>query len=333
MKNAIRVKPQNRCVIVTGGCGFLGSYLCEHYLNKGYRVVAVDNFSTGRTENATYLREIAPPGRLQIVRADCSKKWLWVKKLNPSWLEDLELVLHFASPASPPLYQKLALETMWVNSIGVKEGLDLADRFKARLVFASTSEIYGDPQISPQVESYWGYVNSVGPRSCYDEAKRFGESLIYTSNLKNRTTHGFVRIFNTYGPRMNPTDGRVIINFLTQALQNRPLTIYGRGDQTRSFCYVDDLIAGITAYAGKKRLSEPVNLGNPKETSLLEVVRTLQKIHRKKELQLQFLPLPQDDPKHRCPDIRKAKKLLKWSPQVALLDGLQKMNDWLVETL
>jgi nucleoside-diphosphate-sugar epimerase len=244
----------------------------------------------------------------------------------------LKYVFHFASPASPPHYQRLGLETMWVNSVGLSLAMTFADQVGARVIFSSTSEIYGDPEISPQPETYWGNVNTLGPRSCYDESKRFGESLIYTYNLKNKTQHGLVRIFNTYGPRMNPNDGRVIINFLVQAMKGEALTVYGSGQQTRSFCYVDDLIEGIMKYA-ESPLTEPVNIGNDHEFTILEAAETVKKIFSDKKLKIEFQALPKDDPKQRKPDLSKAKKLLApWSPKVSLAEGLRHVIKWLEQT-
>jgi len=317
-----------KTVLITGGCGFLGSHLAESHLKDGYRVVCVDNFSTGSRSNESYLRALGSEN-LQIVEADVIEAWsTWADELPTEWLADLAYVFHFASPASPPLYQELALETMWVNSIGLSNALFFADKFGARVIFASTSEIYGDPEFSPQPETYKGNVNTVGPRSCYDEAKRFGESLLFTHNWKKKTSHGMVRIFNTYGPRMNPVDGRVVINFLVQALQNSPLTIYGDGSQTRSFCYVDDLVRGIRAYAKSENIL-PINIGNPVEFSIRQLTDEIQKLFPSKKFELSFHPFPQDDPKQRRPDITQARTRLAWEPQVSLADGLSRMLEWL----
>ena len=312
-------------VLITGGFGFLGSHLVENYLEKGYRVVAVDNFSTGSRSNQDYFKKEITEGRLLAVEADATKNWdSWLKTLKA--LPPLRLIFHFASPASPPHYQRLGLETLAVNSIGLSHALNAADALGARVIFASTSEVYGDPAITPQPETYWGNVNSFGARACYDEAKRFGEALIYTHNLKYATRHGLVRIFNTYGPRMNPADGRVIINLLMQAETRQPLTLYGSGEQTRSFCYVDDLVAGIAQYA-QSDLTVPVNLGNDHEFTLLQLVETLQSIYSDRELNVVHLPLPQDDPKQRRPDLTVAKNHLKpWAPQIQLREGLLKMR-------
>jgi nucleoside-diphosphate-sugar epimerase len=312
-------------ILITGGGGFLGSHLAEKYLQAGKKVICVDNFCTGLKDNKNYLLSLKDSHNLRFIEADVIQPW----KDWSSDLKGVEFVFHFASPASPPHYQRLALETMWVNSLGLSHALHFADVQGARLVFASTSEIYGDPEVSPQSENYWGNVNTLGPRSCYDEAKRFGESLIYTHNLKNNTKHGLVRIFNTYGPRMNPNDGRVIVNFLVQALNNQPLSVYGDGKQTRSFCYVDDLIDGIMSYASSG-LTEAVNIGNDIEFSVLEAAQLVQKIFKDKNLKIDFLELPQDDPKQRKPNLEKAKKLLKpWQPKVQLEEGLRKMLSWL----
>jgi nucleoside-diphosphate-sugar epimerase len=319
------IKIMKESVIVTGGFGFLGSHLVEHYLKKNYSVIAVDNFCTGSRSNQTLFQKEIDEGRLESIEADVTQNW-------DSWLNSrknqlsVRFIFHFASPASPPHYQKLGLETLAANSIGLSHALNAADGLGARVIFASTSEIYGDPAVHPQPESYWGNVNSYGVRSCYDEAKRFGEALIFTHNLKHSTQHGLVRIFNTYGPRMNPADGRVIINLLMQAEQNQPLTLYGTGEQTRSFCYVDDLIAGITHYA-QSSLTTPVNLGNDQEFTLLEFVDTLRSIYTDRTLQVTHLPLPQDDPRQRRPDLTCAKKQLSpWSPRVHLREGLLKMR-------
>ncbi len=317
-----------KTVIVTGGCGFLGSHICESHLKSGDRVVSVDNFSTSNLGNDEFLKKMGGEN-LIVVEADVTQSWNeWSAHLPESWLENVACVYHFASPASPPLYQKLALETMWVNTIGLSNAMNWADRHTARCVFASTSEIYGDPTIHPQTESYWGNVNTCGPRSCYDESKRFGESLLYTHNWKKGTQHGLVRIFNTYGPRMNPTDGRVVVNFLVQALQGKDLTVFGDGAQTRSFCYVDDLVNAIRKYADSN-LTSPVNIGNPVEFTVLELAQKVQEIFSDKKLKLTYHDFPKDDPKQRCPNISIAKSKLAWEPKIDLQTGLTKMIDWL----
>ncbi len=322
---------ETQSILITGGGGFLGSHLAEHFLSKNKKVICVDNFSTGLRSNKEYLMARPSADRLlQFIEADVSLPW-------KSWagsLDQISQVFHFASPASPPHYQRLSMETMWVNTLGLNEALQFADAHKARVIFSSTSEIYGDPERSPQPETYWGNVNTIGPRSCYDEAKRFGETLVYTHNQKFKTGHGMVRIFNTYGPRMNPNDGRVIINFLVQALKGEELSIYGSGKQSRSFCYVEDLISGIVKYANTN-LTEPVNLGNENEFSILELAQTVQEIFNEqntgqKKLVLKYFDLPKDDPRQRCPDLTKAKKLLSpWEPRIALKQGLLQMITWL----
>ncbi len=317
-------------ILITGGGGFLGSHLAEFYLRQGKQVVCVDNFCTGLKSNRQYLESLPEAkGRLQFIEADVSRPWsLWTNQIAVP-KKQISHVLHFASPASPPHYQRLSIETMWVNTIGLQEAMLFADAQGGRAIFASTSEIYGDPEISPQPESYWGNVNTLGPRSCYDEAKRFGEALLYTHNLKYSTRHGMVRIFNTYGPRMNPNDGRVIINFLVQALRGEKLSIYGTGQQTRSFCFVSDLVAGIDRYA-RSEIREPINLGNETEFSILELVQTVQELFSDKKLGIEHFELPKDDPRQRRPDLSKAKtELAPWSPQVSLKEGLQRMTEWL----
>lgn len=312
-----------KTVIVTGAAGFLGSHISEHYLNLGRPVIGIDNLSTGMKENVDYLKSRYP--LFHFVESDVVQNWNWVQNLPSSHSANISHIFHFASPASPPLYQALALETMWVNTVGLKNCLEFADQVHARVIFASTSEIYGDPSISPQPETYWGNVNTVGPRSCYDEAKRFGESLLYTHNWKRGTKHGMIRIFNTYGPRMNPSDGRVIINFLEQARLGHELTVYGDGKQTRSFCYVSDLISGLTQYA-EGNWTEPMNIGNDNEFTILELAQAVQEMFPEKNLRIVFEPLPKDDPKQRKPDITKAKaNLSNWSPKIQLKEGLVKM--------
>lgn len=317
-----------KSVLVAGGVGFIGSHLCESFLNQGYCVIAVDNLCTALPENLELLQELGKE-RFHFVNADVSKPWSeWEKQVPGKFLSDVEFVFHFASPASPPLYQDLALETMWTNTIGLSNAINWADHHKARCIFASTSEVYGDPEVHPQPESYKGCVNTTGPRSCYDESKRFGETLVYTHNWKKGTAHGIVRIFNTYGPRMNPTDGRVVINLITQARKGLPLTIFGDGLQTRSFCYVDDLISGIQAYA---RSSEcmPINLGTNQEFTILELSKKIQQLFPEKALSLKHLDFPQDDPLQRQPVLTLAKEKLQWEAKTTLQDGLVKLNKWL----
>ena len=299
--------------VVTGGAGFLGSHLGDRLLAEGWEVLAVDNFITGAAANVQHLVKNA---KFKLENEDVSK--------NGALQVDGEVgyVLHFASPASPPDYLKHPIATMMVGSTGTQNALELALRKNAKFFMASTSECYGDPEMSPQKEEYWGHVNSVGPRSVYDEAKRFSEAMTMAYHRHHAVDTRIVRIFNTYGPRMRLNDGRALPNFVYQALSGQPLTIYGDGKQTRSFCYVDDLIDGIY----KLMLSDehmPVNIGNPQEITILEFAERIRK-HFDNVPQIIFEPLPQDDPKRRCPDISKAKRILKWEPKINLEEGLKR---------
>ncbi|MFM8973637.1 MAG: UDP-glucuronic acid decarboxylase family protein [Actinomycetota bacterium] len=305
-------------VVVTGGAGFIGSHLCDALLARGDEVVAVDNFSTGRRANLAHL--VDRPDFL-LVEADV------VHDLPVSGAVDA--VLHFASPASPPEYLAMPLETLDVSSVGTRRALDLAAAHGARFLLASTSEIYGDPTVHPQPESYCGNVDPMGPRAVYDEAKRFAETLTATYRRVRGVDTAIVRIFNTYGPRLRPADGRVVSNFLAQVLDGAPLTVYGGGEQTRSFCFVDDLVAGILALLDSA-VGDPVNLGNPEEVTMLEladIVRTLAGA----DVELVFAPLPTGDPARRRPDITRARELLGWEPTVALRAGLTRTLDWYVQ--
>jgi dTDP-glucose 4,6-dehydratase len=299
--------------VVTGGAGFLGSHLCDRLLAEGWEVLAVDNFITGTAEN---VRHLAKNAKFKLENEDVS---------NDDALQvdgEVGYVLHFASPASPPDYLKHPIATMMVGSIGTQNALELALRKKARFFMASTSECYGDPEMSPQKEEYWGHVNSVGPRAVYDEAKRFSEAMTMAYYRHHGVDTRIVRIFNTYGPRMRLNDGRALPNFVYQALSGQALTIYGDGKQTRSFCYVDDLIDGIY----KLMLSDehmPVNIGNPQEITILEFAERIRE-HFDNAPQIIFEPLPQDDPKRRCPDISKAKRVLNWEPKINLEEGLKR---------
>jgi dTDP-glucose 4,6-dehydratase len=299
--------------VVTGGAGFLGSHLCDRLLAEGWEVLAVDNFITGALGNVGHLAKNA---KFKLENEDVSK--------NGALQVDGEVgyVLHFASPASPPDYLKHPIATMMVGSMGTQNALELALRKKAKFFMASTSECYGDPEMSPQKEEYWGHVNSVGPRAVYDEAKRFSEAMTMAYHRHHGVDTRIVRIFNTYGPRMRLNDGRALPNFVFQALRGQALTIYGDGKQTRSFCYVDDLIDGIY----KLMLSDehmPVNIGNSQEITILEFAERIRK-HFDNVPQIIFEPLPQDDPKRRCPDISKAKRILKWEPKINLEEGLKR---------
>jgi len=297
--------------VVTGGAGFLGSHLCDRLLKEGWDVLAIDNLITGAEKNVAHLKGNA---KFQFINADVS---------DPLTVDgDVAYVFHFASPASPPDYLKHPIATMKVGSIGTLNTLDLALAKGAKFFLASTSECYGDPEISPQHEGYWGNVNPVGARSVYDESKRFAEALTMAYHTHHGLDTHIIRIFNTYGPRMRLNDGRALPNFVYQALSGKPLTIFGDGSQTRSFCYVDDLIEGIY------RLSQsnehfPVNIGNPNEMTILEFAERVRR-HYQPTPQIVFEPLPQDDPRRRRPDITKAKRLLNWEPKVDLAEGLIK---------
>jgi dTDP-glucose 4,6-dehydratase len=302
-------------VLITGGAGFIGSHLCEHFLARDVEVYCLDNFLTGSKDNVAHL---ADNPAFHLVEHDITTPYF--PDVAPN------LVLHFASPASPPQYLANPIHTLKVGGLGALHALGLAKATGARFLLASTSEIYGDPTISPQPESYWGNVSTVGPRGVYDEAKRYSEALTMAYHRAHEVDTRIVRIFNTYGPRLAPGDGRAIPNFISQALNGDPITIYGDGSQTRSFCYVDDLIAGISALI-EKGGADPVNLGNPDERSIGELARLIiQETGSSSEIE--YLPLPVDDPKVRCPDISKAKSLLGWEPTVGLDEGLARTVEW-----
>jgi nucleoside-diphosphate-sugar epimerase len=304
-------------VVITGGAGFVGSHLVDRFLRDGHEVVAIDNLCTGSLEN---LDDASENSRLTFVRADAS--------LPLPVRGNVDLVLHFASPASPVHYARLALETLAVNSTGTANACDLAERTGARLIFASTSEIYGEPAVHPQPESYWGNVNPVGERACYDEAKRFGEALVTTRVRRGSVDGRIVRIFNTYGPRMGPDDGRAIPNFIAQALAGRALTIYGDGRQTRSFTYVDDLVEGIVRLAALDGARGAiVNLGNPEEVTIGDVAGAIAEAAGV-GLQLEYTRLPPDDPSRRKPDIAHARALLGWEPNISLQAGIDRTLAW-----
>ncbi len=300
---------------VTGGAGFLGSHLCEALLRRGEHVVCVDDLSTGALANVAPLQ--GEPG-FELVVADASAG---LPVEGP-----VDAVFHFASPASPPDYLARPRETLAVGSEGTRHALELAARNGARFLLASTSEVYGDPAVHPQPESYWGNVNPVGPRSVYDEAKRFAEALTMAWHRAEDTDVGIVRIFNTYGPRLRPGDGRVVSNFLVQALEGRPLTVYGDGSQTRSLCYVDDEIAGILALFDSG-LVGPVNIGNPAELAVLDLARAVVELVGSSS-PITFAPLPADDPTRRRPDIGLAQRELGWEPVVPLEEGMRRTADF-----
>lgn len=303
-------------VVVTGGAGFLGSHLCDALVQRGDEVVCVDNLSTSNGGNIAHLLS---DERFSFVQADVTDG---VPIDGP-----VEAILHLASPASPPEYLRMPLETLAVGSRGTEACLALARTTGARFILASTSEVYGEPLEHPQRESYWGNVNPIGPRSVYDEAKRFAEAITMAYGRYESVDVGIVRIFNTYGPRLRPGDGRVVSNFIVQALSNRSLTVYGEGTQTRSFCYVDDLVCGLLAMADAKGLTGPVNLGNPTEVSVLELATVVQELTHSTS-PLSFHESPQDDPTKRRPDISLAKASLMWSPTITLADGLARTIEW-----
>jgi dTDP-glucose 4,6-dehydratase len=297
--------------LVTGGAGFLGSHLCDELLARGNRVICVDNLETGSLANIAHIRD---PERFTHVGLDI---------IEPYFIEEpVDFVYHLASPASPIDYLRLPLHTLKVGSYGTHHTLGLAKAKRARFLLASTSEVYGDPLEHPQSESYWGHVNPIGPRGVYDEAKRYAEALTMAYHRQQGVDTAIVRIFNTFGPRMRPHDGRAIPTFLRQALANRPVTIFGDGSQTRSFCFVSDLVRGLIALA-ESAYHDPVNIGNPDEFTLLELAEIVRELTGSSS-EIIYEALPEDDPKQRRPDITLARKLLNWSPEVSLRDGLQR---------
>jgi UDP-glucuronate decarboxylase len=316
--------------LVTGGAGFIGSHLCERLLADGHEVLCLDNYFTGQKRNIAHL--LSNP-RFELITHDVTQPIL----LEVDWIFNL------ACPASPIHYQYNPVKTTKVNVLGALNMLGLAKRVRARILQASTSEVYGDPEVHPQKEEYWGSVNPIGKRSCYDEGKRVAETLFFDYLRQNSVDVKVVRIFNTYGPRMRADDGRVVSNFIVQALQNKPITIYGDGSQTRSFCYIDDMIEGIIRMmdfeTGSKKKSRdytkphlsgfpgPINIGNPHEVSIREIAEKVVKLSESKSTII-FENLPEDDPRRRCPDIAKAKELLDWTPKVVLDEGLKKTIEY-----
>ncbi|MCS6982432.1 MAG: SDR family oxidoreductase [Flavobacteriales bacterium] len=302
-------------VLITGAAGFLGSHLCDRFWRDGYYVIGMDNLITGDLNNIAHLFK---EERFEFYHHDVSK---FVFVPGP-----LDYILHFASPASPADYLRMPIQTLKVSSLGTHNLLGLAKVKQARILVASTSEVYGDPLEHPQKESYWGHVNAVGPRGVYDEAKRFMESLTMAYHKVHGLQTRIARIFNTYGPRMRLNDGRVLPNFIRQALNGQPLTVYGDGSQTRSFCYVDDMVEGIVRLLHSE-YPYPVNLGNPEEISILDFAREIQSIMGR-EVPIVFEPLPVDDPRQRRPDISLARQLLGWEPQVSRREGLRRTLDY-----
>jgi dTDP-glucose 4,6-dehydratase len=298
-------------VVVLGAAGFLGSHLCDALIGRGDSVIGVDDFSSGRKENIQHLEDIP---------AFSFHEQNIVQKLGIS--EHVDAVLNFASPASPDRYQEMPLHTLRTGSAGTDNALQLASRDGARLIMASTSEVYGEPLVHPQPESYWGNVNPIGERSCYDEAKRYSEALCMAYKRERSTDVGIARIFNTYGPRLSAGDGRVVSNFITQAIAGKPLSIYGDGMQTRSFCFVDDLVHGILALLDSTEVG-PINIGSTDECSMLQLAETILELTSSASI-LDFQPKPLDDPTQRRPNITLAKNILGWEPTVSLRDGLEK---------
>jgi UDP-glucuronate decarboxylase len=307
-------------VLVTGGAGFLGSHLCERLLREGHEVVCLDNYFTGQKKNIYHLLD---HHRLEVIRHDI---------VNPIFLE-VDQIYNLACPASPIHYQYNPVKTTKTNVMGAINMLGLAKRVKARILQASTSEVYGDPKVHPQDETYWGHVNPIGLRACYDEGKRCAETLFFDYHRQNGVNIRVVRIFNTYGPRMHPNDGRVVSNFVLRCIRNEPIPIYGSGHQTRSFCFVDDMIEGfLKMMNGPDDLIGPVNLGNPVENSILELAELTIRLTGSKS-KLQFLPSVTDDPKRRKPDIGLAKEKLGWGPTIGLEEGLERTIRYFKEDL
>ena len=307
-------------VVVLGAAGFLGSHLCDELIARGDDVVGIDDFSSSTDAN---LKQLKSNSRFTFLKADIAAQIPISGKVDA--------ILNFASPASPPRYLKMPLQTLRTGSRGTDNALQFAMENNARFIMASTSEVYGDPTVSPQVETYWGNVNSIGERSCYDEAKRYAEALCMAYWREYQVNIGIVRIFNTYGPRLDPADGRVVSNFVCQAIQGNDLTVYGDGSQTRSFCFVDDEIRGILALLDSNERG-PINIGNPAEFTMLELAATVMEVTESKS-KIVYRPLPSDDPRHRCPDITKARELLGWEPEVNLHDGLLRTVEWFQVTL
>ncbi|HEX8148886.1 MAG TPA: UDP-glucuronic acid decarboxylase family protein [Pyrinomonadaceae bacterium] len=313
-------------ILVTGGAGFIGSHLCERLLAEGHDVICLDNFFTGRRENVYHLMDSK---RFDLVRHDI---------IEPLLLE-VDQIYNLACPASPVHYQYNPVKTVKTNVMGTINMLGLAKRVRARILQASTSEVYGDPEVHPQTEDYWGNVNCIGLRSCYDEGKRLAETLMMDYHRQNKVDTRIIRIFNTYGPRMRDDDGRVVSNFIVQALRGEELTLYGTGEQTRSFCYVDDLVEGMIRLmnveegaAGGEDVHQPVNVGNPGEFTMKQLADEVGRAAGV-EVGVSYRPLPQDDPRQRRPDITRAQRLLKWEPTIPLRDGLKRTVEYFAERI
>lgn len=307
-------------ILVTGGAGFLGSHLCDRLLAEGHTVIAMDNLLTGNTDNIAHL---AGNKRFLFIEHDITN-YIYIK-------DNLDAILHFASPASPVDYLELPIQTLKVGSLGTHNALGLAMAKGARLLLASTSEVYGDPQVHPQTEDYWGHVNPIGPRGVYDEAKRFAEAMVMAYHRSHQVDTRIVRIFNTYGPRMRLNDGRVVPNFIGQALRGEPLTVYGDGSQTRSFCFVSDLVDGIYRLLMSHEI-EPVNIGNPIESTIVDFAQKIN-AYTGNQAGIEFKPLPTDDPKQRQPNIAKAQRILGWEPKVSLDQGMAETVTWFAAKL
>jgi len=303
-------------ILVTGAAGFLGSHFAEKYLDAGHEILALDNFYTGKRDNISHLQDNP---RFETLRHD----------ITQPLIVEVDAIANFACPASPIQYQRYPVQTIKTSVVGMTNMLGLAKRLNVKILQASTSEVYGDPSVSPQSEDYWGNVNPIGIRACYDEGKRVAETLMFDYNRQYGVDIKVARIFNTYGPRMAIDDGRVVTNFIAQALRGEPLTIYGDGSQTRSFCYVDDLIKGLSAlFDSPKDVIGPINVGNPKEFTILQLAEIVKRLTNSNS-EIISNPLPSDDPKQRKPDITKAKAVLGWSPKVELEEGLVKTIDYL----
>ena len=307
-------------ILITGGAGFIGSHLCERLLNEGNEVICLDNFFTGSKDN---IRHLLDNNRFELVRHDITKEYY----------VEVDQIYNMACPASPPHYQYNPIKTIKTSVLGVTNMLGLAKRCRATILQASTSEVYGNPLVHPQTEAYWGNVNPIGIRSCYDEGKRCAETLMMDYHRQNKVDIRIIRIFNTYGPNMDPNDGRVVSNFIVQALQNKDITMYGDGTQTRSFCYVSDLVDGIIKMMNnEQKFIGPVNLGNPSERTVYDLAKLIIKLTNSNS-QIKFQPLPQDDPLQRKPDISLAKEELNWEPKVDIEEGLLKTIEYFAKKI